>query len=378
MKQLFILAGEASGDLHGGHLIRALKGIDPTLNFSGIGGKSMVEAGLEPLFPFEQFQVMGFSDVFMALPRLVSLFYKVRNCILDAAPAGVILIDYPGFNLRLAKALRKKGYKGKIIHYIAPTVWAHGKERIGQMAETLDLLLTIFPFESHCFCRTSLRVEYVGNPLNEYIDRHHYATEWRKADPEKKMISLFPGSRKGEIQRNLPALLEAAARLQGEDPSLIFAISEMDSTKELLIEKLENSPLKQWMLVPPNYRYEMMRDSVLALAKSGTVTLELALHACPSVVVYNLSPLNRLIAKYVMRLKLPHYCIVNILAGKRIFPELIENGFSSDRIYEEAKKLLDETHERQECISECTRLKELLSTYRPSEKAAYHITGLIQ
>jgi lipid-A-disaccharide synthase len=273
----------------------------------------------------------------------------------------------------MAKALRKKGYKGKLIHYIAPTVWAHGKERIQHMASTLDMLLTIFPFEGHSFCRTSLRVEYVGNPLSEYIDNHKYV---EKSYPEK-LVSVFPGSRTAEIERNFPALLEAAIRLQQDDPDLHFAISQMESTQPLLTEILSKSSLKQWTLVPQEQRYEMMKNSQVALAKSGTVTLELALHTCPSVVVYNLTPLNRLIAKYILRLRLPHYCIVNILTGNRTFPELIEKGFSSENVYKEAKSLLENSETRLECIQACTRLKELLSTYRPSEKAAHHIAGIL-
>lgn len=378
MKHLMLIAGEASGDLHGGHLIHALKELDPTLHFSGIGGKMMVEAGLTPLFPFEKLQVMGFTDVFMALPRLVYLFYQMRNCILEANPDAVILIDYPGFNLRMAKALRKKGYKGKIIHFIAPTVWAHGKKRIQHMVDTLDLLLTIFPFETHSFCRTSLRVEYVGNPLMEYIDNHHYVNDWKKELNNEKIIGIFPGSRKGEIQRNFPALLEAAKRLQNDQPDLVYAISQMDNTQNLLLEKLKTSGLKHWILVPQEYRYELMNESHLALAKSGTVTLELALHECPTVVVYNLTKLNRFIAKNILHLRLPHYCIVNILLGKRVFPEFIEKGFSADNIYNEAKSLLDEGERRHDCIAQCIRLKELLSSHRTSKKAAYHIAGLLQ
>ncbi len=155
-RHYFIFAGEASGDLHGGPLVKALKQLNPASTITGVAGPAMRAQGVECLIPMEEFQVMGFSDVLAAFPKLWRQFHQVRDTILTTKPEVVILIDYPGFNLRLAKALRKKGFQGKIVQMICPTVWAWGKNRIHTMVNTLDLLLTIYPFEADCFANTSL------------------------------------------------------------------------------------------------------------------------------------------------------------------------------------------------------------------------------
>ena len=158
---LFIFVGEKSADLHGEKILQALKQLDPALHISGVAGPRMRKVGIECILPMEDFQVMGFIDVFLALPKLVRQFYFVADQILSSNPKAVLFIDYPGFNLRMAKHLRKKGYKGKLCHYICPSVWAWGKKRIPLMAKHLDLLLTILPFEKNYFADTDLQVAYV-------------------------------------------------------------------------------------------------------------------------------------------------------------------------------------------------------------------------
>ena len=167
---LFIFAGESSGDLLGSRLLSALYKHNPNLNIVGVGGPKMRAAGMECIMQTEAFEVMGFIDVFLALPSLIKKFYKVAKAILCSNPKAVLFIDYPGFNLALASYLRKKGYRNQLIHYVAPSVWAWGKKRIPKMAQTLDLLLTIFPFEATYFAHTPLAVHYVGHPpcRNDY------------------------------------------------------------------------------------------------------------------------------------------------------------------------------------------------------------------
>ena len=166
---IFIFAGEQSGDLHGAELLYALKQKEPNLQIMGVGGPKMRSQGIYSIEKMESFQVMGLSDVIKALPKLVFLFKNIRNTILKNNPKAVIFIDYPDFNMRMAKSLRKNGYTGKLIHYICPSVWAWRKGRIKDLAETLDLLLTIFPFEPQYFEKTPLKVEYVGNSLVKNI-----------------------------------------------------------------------------------------------------------------------------------------------------------------------------------------------------------------
>jgi lipid-A-disaccharide synthase len=380
----FIFAGEQSGDLHGRNLIKALKCLFPEVHISGVGGPEMRSQGIHSILRMEDFEVMGFSDVLFSLPKLCKQFYLIRNYILDKQPSVVILIDYPGFNLRMAQALRKKGFKGKIVQYICPTVWAWGKNRIQKMTNTLDLLLTIYPFEAKIFDGLSLRVEYIGNPLFESIQNHQYQDHWREIVGLKKsdtFIAIFPGSRKGEIRRNLPIQLEAASFLKEFNPNICFAVSSAhDEVMSVMRELLEQNSLKinrDIFFVPKAYTYELMRDAHTAIAKSGTVTLELALHQRPTVVVYKLSILNRFVAKYLMRIKLPNYCITNILGEKRIFPELIESGFNSKNLFQNTKILSESGDIRNNCIQECTKIYSLLKNSESSSRAASAIKSLL-
>jgi lipid-A-disaccharide synthase len=343
----YFVAGEPSGDLHGGKLLQALKKAHEGVIASGVGGPCLREEQLQCILRMEDFEVMGLSDVLKALPKLWKQFRTVRDHILKTRPDVVILIDYPGFNLRLAKALQERGFQGKVVQYISPTIWAHSIQRIQHMAKTLDLLLTIYPFESPYFSQSTLRTEYIGNPLVEYIYNYTYDDAWMSAvgiEAGGELLSLFPGSRHSEIRSHLPVLLKAAERLKLSHPNLRFAVSCARPEAAAQIEELiAHSSLKfgkEIFLVPKKYTYELMRDSQAAIAKSGTVTLELALHGCPTVVIYNLTWLNWLYAKLILRLRLRHYCIVNILEGREVFPELIKNGFSISEIAQQADLLL--------------------------------------
>ena len=377
-KKIFLIAGEKSGDLHGSKLVQALKN-QGSFHFKGVVGPLMRQVGIECTVAMENFQVMGFSDVLKSLPSLYRLFYQLRNEILSYNPDAVIFIDYPGFNLRLAKALRKKGFKGKLIHYICPSVWAWDKKRIDLMAKNLDLLLTIFPFEKECFSKTSLKVEYVGNPLYEYISKHDYRNDFEEAYPltKKPTIAIFPGSRISEVKRNLSKQLHSALLFQKENQDISFAISiAADELKPAISEMINKVGLKNTFTVPLSDTYNLMKKAHLAIAKSGTVTLELALHKCPTVVVYELSKLNRFIAKYIIGLKLPFYCIVNILKNKKVFPELIEHGFDPHNLFLNIKSLYDGTS-RKTCQEDCESILELFKDTIPSQKASLAIKEIL-
>ncbi len=337
MTDLFIFSGEASGDLHGEKILEALYAQRPDVKVAGVAGPKMRAAGIECIMQMEKFQVMGFVDVFFALPRLVRQFYQVANAILELQPKTVLLIDYPGFNLRLARHLRKKGYEGKLCHYICPSVWAWGKKRIPRMAETLDLLLTLFPFEAEYFSHTTLPVAHVGHPLVQRLQETTYRPLTFPVG--KTLVGIFPGSRAKEIERNLPLILKTVKKLIPSHPHLFFAISAKFS--EQIQKCIDQEDLTEhFLLVPPERTYDLMAASSYAIAKSGTVTLELALHGVPTVVTYAISPLDLFIAKDVLRVRLPHYCIVNIVAGKTVFPELIGPNFSEQSLHEAFEALL--------------------------------------
>lgn len=392
MTSYFIFAGETSGDLHGSALIQSLKRRDPSCHISGVGGARMRQESFHCFKETEQFQVMGFSDVFLALPRLIPLFRQVRQQILTTNPDCVILIDYPGFNLRLARSLRKHGFKGKLVQYICPTVWAHGKGRIDTLVNCYDLLLTIFPFEAPLFAGTSLTVEYVGNPLSEALSRHNQTDAWHEkiglSSPEN-VIALFPGSRLGEISRHLPQQLEVAAKLKLQCPEVRFVISLAEPSLTAAIEaEITKSRLhlgQDLFIVPPKLNYDVMNKASAALAKSGTVTLELALHGIPTVVQYQLTSLNYLIAKYILQLKLPHYCIVNILYHylddgihqHEVFPEYIGTSISTDQLTDALRKVYSDNQTRKDIQQKCSEIKQLLATESCSDIAVNAIERLL-
>ena len=233
MKRLFIFVGESSGDLHGSHLVKEIRKLAPELLVEGVSGPKMRAEGVSGPLKMEDFGMMGLSDVLKSCHKIFRYFFVVRNYILKNDPQVVVLIDYPGFNLRLAAGLRKKGYKGKIIHYVSPSVWAWGDYRIEEMAKSLDLLLLIYPFEEKFFENRPLKVEYVGNPLCEYIRAYEYDHQWkaRLQIPQRgRLVSIFPGSRPGEVSRNLPIILEVASLLAEEYPEVIFSFNFLSSS----------------------------------------------------------------------------------------------------------------------------------------------------
>ena len=335
----------------------------------------MRQENFDCLIEMEKFQVMGFSDVLRALPQLWQKFFQIRHSILKTQPDGVILIDYPGFNLRLARSLRKQGYRGKLIQFICPSVWAHGHRRIQTLANNYDLLLTVYPFEAAYFAKTNLRVEYIGNPLIETITTNRYQTDWRRKvgiPEEKEIIALFPGSRLGEIRLHTPQQLEVARQMKARYPHLIFALScAQESLQDPLLQLAKASPLRlnqDLFLIPSEYRYDLMKSAQAALAKSGTVSLELALHSTPSVIHYELTTLNYLVAKYFLRLNLPHYCIVNILARERLFPEFMGRCVSPHALRHQLEKVTCDNSARQSIIAGCEKIKRELSSHQSASE----------
>jgi lipid-A-disaccharide synthase len=361
---LFIVTGEASGDRLGADLLTALFEKQPHLQVSAIAGPLMRAHPIDCLFPMEELQVMGFIDVLLALPRLRRLFYTALETIERLQPRLVITIDYPGFNLRLAQHLKKRGFQGKLVHYVCPSVWAWGKKRIPIMARTLDLLLSILPFESKLFAKTSLRTLFIGNPIAERLRRHRYAT---RVAPDP-FIALFPGSRAHEIQRNLPLMLRACKVAPDLPVALSIANPKLIPLIQQVLEK-EQWDADKLIWVQPDCTYELMKQAHLAIAKSGTVTLELALHHTPTVVIYAISKLDYFIAYYLLRIRLPFYALPNLIAEKQIFAELIGPHLTQNRLNAAVKALLD-PHTRSAIQAQCQELDRQLSNKTPSEEAA--------
>jgi lipid-A-disaccharide synthase len=380
-QSLFVFSGEPSGDLHGGEILKELSRINPQLEIYGVGGPRMrAIEGFRCTQEMEEFQVMGITDVLCALPRLIRSFYKIKNQILDENPDGVLLIDYPGFNLRMAKVLRKGGYTGKLIQYVCPTIWAWKPKRKTTLLNTLDLLLTIYPFEVDLFKETTLPVHFVGNPLYDKICRAKEAppSVIQNAD---KVVGIFPGSRRGEVLLNLPILLQAAQNLSEKHPELRFGLSVASPRlMSLILEVLKAFKLeigKNLFLIPSDDGQGLMNQADLALATSGTVTLELALHGTPTVMVYLLSSFNYMLAKHLFRLRLPYYCIVNILLDREVFPELIQGEMTPESVAKKGDKLLFDGEKRAAAVAGCAEVRDLLKSNGAAGVAAKAITEVL-
>jgi len=362
---LFIIAGEPSGDLQGSKLIEELLKLHPHLKIGAVAGPRMRMHPIETFFPMENLQVMGFIDVLFALPKIIKQFRAIRKKIFQLQPRAVVCIDYPGFNLRLEQSLRKKGYTGKLIHYVCPTVWAWGKKAIPKMAKTLDLLIPLFPFEKKCFESTTLPVKYFGHPLVSAIRSFIPNPLFQKG----KILAIFPGSRETEISRNFPLQLKIAYTLQSLDPELKIAVSIAHPHREEQIRTLAPNAL----LIPPEQNYDLMHSAHLALAKSGTVTLELALHHIPTIVNFAIRPIDVFIAQRIFKINLPFYCIVNIIGSKEIFPEFFGPNLTEHSLFNAAKKLWFDESSRKICMQGCNEVKNLLGEGKASVAAAQEI-----
>jgi len=362
MVDLFIIAGEASGDQLGEGLLQALH--SSHLTVMGIGGPKMRAAGMATLFPMEDLQVMGFIDVLFALPNLIKAYNKAVDAVLKTRPKVVLTIDYPGFNLRLARTLRKKGFKGKICHFVCPSVWAWGKKRIGLMAENLDLLLSILPFEKQLFEKTKLRVEYIGHPLVQKMVPQEA--------PDPHVIAFFPGSRTQEIERNFPYFIRLAKRLKRDFPGCRSIVSVSQEKHRPLLKKMA----PDLELATPA---EMKKfKPFLAVAKSGTITLELALQEIPTVVVYAISPLDTFLAQHLFRISLPFYALPNLIANKAIFPELIGPSLTDESLLKEVKNLIINQDIWNRCRAQCRALRATLGKENANTRAAQLILSLIK
>jgi lipid-A-disaccharide synthase len=326
---IFFVAGEASGDLLGAEIVRALKKTKRPPSMTGVAGPRMRREGVAAFLPMEELQVMGFLDVALSLPKLMTSFWAVRKEILQTNPSAVVTIDYPVWNLRLAASLRKAGFKGKLIHLVAPTVWAWKKDRIRALERNIDLLMTILPFEEKFFATSLLKTAYISHPLIQTIEQP-------SSDRLPNQIALFPGSREKELARQLPDYFEVAQRLQRQQPHLEFLVSVAHPSFLTLLQREAELKGLRVRFFLEGEKEAVMRKCRFAIAKSGTVILELALHGTPTIVTYGLSPIDYLLAKYLFHIDLPFYSLPNLILERKIFPELIGPKFTADELYREA------------------------------------------
>ncbi len=362
---LYFVAGEASGDEHGAALLRALREMTPDLVFAGRGGPKMRAIAGERFINWsDAAAVVGLWEVVKRYGYFREQFQNALHEIATIKPDAVILIDYPGFNLRLARALRKKSPALKIIYYISPQVWAWNRGRIGQMARFLDLMLCIFPFEAELYNKSGLRTIFVGHPMVENLAKLRTGEE-----RQPNLIGLFPGSRVREVRKIFPIMLEAAREIVAGQPDMSFEVAAASEPLALEIRQLlKASSVLDRVRVVTNDATGTMQRAATGMVASGTATLEAAYFRLPFVLVYKVSWPTYFAARLVLKTK--HLGMPNVLAGREIVPEFIQHEARPDTISIAVVKLLNDQTMRETMISEFDAIIAKLGETGASAKAA--------
>ncbi|MFC1698784.1 lipid-A-disaccharide synthase [Candidatus Omnitrophota bacterium] len=321
-KKIVIVAGEASGDAHSASLIQALKNINPDLEISGMGGEKMRSAGARIQIDLAELAIIGFTDVLANFKKIKTAFKQLLAEIDSVKPAAVILVDYPGFNLKLAKEIKKRNIP--VIYYISPQIWAWWPGRIKNIKRCVDKMIVLFEFEQKLYQDHGIDATFVGHPLLDSASVTTSKDEFLKKlglTVQKKTIGLIPGSRKMEVERILPILLESARLIKNELPAAQFIVLKARGLAKEIFQKevaKHDFPLP----ISENQTYDFLNACDFALVASGTATLETAIMQTPMLIVYKVSFLNWLIARMLIRL--PYIGLVNVVAQKKIVPEFVQ------------------------------------------------------
>lgn len=365
---ILMVSGEASGDLHGGNLAKEIFQQCPQVKILGMGGAQMQKAGVHLLENIEGMSVVGISEVFSHFTIIKDAFKRLRQFLEEHPPDLIICIDYPEFNLRLAKIAKRK--KIKILYYISPQIWAWRRWRIKTIAQNVDTMLVVFPFELPFYQNAGIDVHFVGHPLVDIVKPKLTREEGLKKfhlDPSKPIISLLPGSRRGEIRHILPSLLEAAQKIAQKEPDRQFLLAQAPTISDQEIQPfLEKIHLK--IHCYEGYTYDIISLSDLVIVASGTATLETALLNTPMILVYRLSALSYLLGRLLVQV--PFIGLVNLVAEKKIVPELIQQHADPENIAFWAEKLLQNPKTRKTMRQELKMVKEKLGKIESSKQAA--------
>jgi lipid-A-disaccharide synthase len=371
---IYLIAGESSGDVLGARLIAALRARQSDLAFAGIGGEAMAAQGVASLFPMRDLALMGLLEV---LPRLAHLRRRLRQTVADIAarrPDVVVTIDSPGFTLRVLRALQPSGVKRA--HYVAPQVWAWRERRVRHYPGLWDQLLCLLPFEPAFFARHGLPATFVGHPVLESGAERGDAARFRAThgiDAAARVVTIMPGSRRTEVARLLPVLGAALHRL----PDVLPVVPVAAPVAEAVRGATRSWTPRPVLVTDTQDKYDAFAASAAALTKSGTSTLELAMAGVPMVVTYRVNPLTAAIARWLVTVK--YASVINLLAGREVVPELIQQACTPDRLAVEMGTLLNDPAAVAAQLSAC---REALALLRPpaglpSEAAAAAVLGLL-
>lgn len=331
MALLYLIAGEPSGDYLGGRLMRVLRAVNPHIVIEGIGGPQMTGQGLKSQFPMQELSVMGFLEVLPHIRNLKQRLHQTAEDIRAKRPDAVVTIDSPGFTFRLARLLKGSGIP--LIHYVAPTVWAYKPERAKTVAELFDLLLVLFPFEPPYFEAVGAPCRFVGHAIVEEWREKPDAGGFRRAygiEEKQPLICLLPGSRVGELKRHLPVFRNALTQVASQRSGIKAMVLCLPHTRDLVTEETRNWPVPVTVISDQAERKAALAASDAALSKSGTISLELALADTPMITTYRVNPVSAWLLRRM--LKSSYVNLINILVGKPVVPELLQERCNADEL----------------------------------------------
>lgn len=353
----YIIAGERSGDLHGGNLIKSLKQYDPEASLKGFGGNNMADAGVEISVHYRDLAFMGFLEVIKNLRKIKGFLNQCKQEISVFQPDAVILIDYAGFNLKIAKYAQEKGIP--VYYYISPKVWAWNQKRALKIKKRVTRMFVIMPFEKEFYKGYEWEVDYVGNPVLDAISDH--VPNAANIAIEGEYVAILPGSRKQELQNVLPAL----NHLVKNYPDQKFAVASVDNLSDDLYADINANANVELV---NGYTYDLLAGAKAAIVTSGTATLETAMWEVPQIVIYKTSGFSYHIAKRLI--KVPYISLVNLIAGKEVVKELIQDEMNPDTLSAELNKILGNQLYRTSIVEEYKKIKALLNIGRASDNAA--------
>lgn len=371
---LMIIAGEISGDLIGASLIKELKKLDPKIETYGIGGNKMQTEGMNILYHINQMAFLGFSEIVRHLPFLKKVQSELLTIVKKKKINNVVLIDYPGFNLNIAKKIKKSGIK--IIYYVSPQLWAWGSGRIKKIKNRIDKMLVVFSFEQKLYSKNNIDVELVGHPLVERINNYKFLSRKElfhklQLDESKDILLLMPGSRRQEVEKIYPQIVNAARKLGEEFNLQIVTAGSVNIDIELFNQLSGTSDIK----VVKGYTYDLIKYAEFGIIKSGTSTLEAAYFALPMIIVYKTSTLTYLIGKQLI--KVNKIGMPNILLDDDVVPELIQSDVSEEKIYKAGRQILSDQNRYSSIKLRLSEVKNKLGNADASARAAKHIYELM-
>ena len=365
-KSIMIIAGEASGDLHGANLVKALRQKDPTLSFVGIGGRYLKDAGVDILIDAGELAVVGITEAIAKLPTLLNGLKQARHLLKTMVPDLLILIDFPDFNLRIASTAKKINIP--ILYYITPQIWAWRSGRVKKIKKLVDKVAVILPFEAEFYQKHDVPVTFVGHPLLD-LESSLLSGNFLPKSPRYPLIGLLPGSRDGEITRHLPVMLGAAKIIRQKLPNARFIISCAPTASIEQIKAIGGSDYDpDYFEIVEKTAQAVFRQSTLAIAASGTVTLEAAITKTPLIIIYRVSFLSYWLGRALIRVK--NIGLINLVAGKDLVPELIQNQATPEKIGNLAINMLSNPAQLEKMQEELQKVNKLLGGPGASDRVA--------